>query len=214
MTRRLAAVLALSLLLVPVAARADDEPKTKDSVVWQNDPVCRTVFFAVLEGLYTDGVQDEVVDLVIGAKPGAEAGDVQRCFVFQCELCHAVFEAFTLYRGRQTFQDSMGKTTFGPGVDAGIVKDLASDDARTRVYAMGGLIRPWIQRKIDSMRLSKEELMALHDRIAEYADEGRKLLSRHKAEPNSVYVEWDFYGTCQACEAADDISRMLRDKKE
>lgn len=212
MTRSLALLTILALTL-PGSALADDEPGTKENVVWQDDPVCRTVFFAVLEGLYEDGVQDEVVDLVIGARPGTEEGSVQRCFVFQCELCHAVYEAFVLYRGRQTFENSKGKTTFGPGVDPAILEDLAKDEAQPRVYAMGRLIRPWIERRIERMRLSKEELVALHDRIAEYADEGKKLLRKHKAEKDSVYVEWQFYGSCQACEATDEIARMIRDKE-
>ena len=44
-----------------VKAKATD----KVDVTWQNDPTCQFVFFAVLEGLYTDGVQDEIVELIL-----------------------------------------------------------------------------------------------------------------------------------------------------
>ena len=37
------------------------QPPTQE---WRSDAACQIVFFAVLEGLYTDGVPDEVVDLI------------------------------------------------------------------------------------------------------------------------------------------------------
>jgi len=207
-------LLFVSLLLAvgPVLAQDDSSP-VKKNVVWQDDPVCQFVFFAVLEGLYQDGIQDEVVDLVIG-KSGDQDPNVKRSFVFQCELCHATFEAFVLYRQRQTFNNSEGKTTFGPGVSESIVENLRSPTTRNRVYAMGSLIRPWIQRRIEAQRLTRDELIELHDRIAEYAEEGKRLLSNHRASGDAVYVDWNFYGSCQACEATQDIATKLKDMKD
>ena len=38
----------------------------EDTVAWKDDPVCQMVFFAVLEGLYSQGVSDEVVESIVG----------------------------------------------------------------------------------------------------------------------------------------------------
>ena len=207
------ALLLFSLLLIISPLGAQEEPKApKESVIWQEDPVCQFVFFAVLEGLYRDGVQDEIVDLVIG-KAGADDTGVKRCFVFQCELCHATYEAFCLYRQRQQFANSSGKTTFGPGVDPKILQDLRSVAPPTRIYAMGRLIRPWIQQRIQNHRLTREEQIALHDRITEYATEGKVLLDQLRSS-DDLYVNWNFYGSCQACEAAEDIASNLPVKKD
>jgi hypothetical protein len=78
---------------------------------------------------------------------------------------------------------------------------------------MGRLIRPWIRRRIEAHRLTRQERIDLHDRIAEYADQGKKLLLDLRAS-DALYVEWNFYGSCQACEAAEDIAHQLRSERD
>ena len=78
--------------------------------------MCQFVFFAVLEGLYRDGVQNEVVDAIIGLAP-KQGEQVKTHFVFRCELCHATYEAFKAYRQRPMFMNAKGASTFGDGVD-------------------------------------------------------------------------------------------------
>jgi hypothetical protein len=196
---------------IPAKAKALAKPTDKVSVAWQNDPTCQFVFFAVLEGLYKDGVQDEIVDLIVAPENAdkRQRSNVEHCFVFKCELCHAVYEAFVLYKRRQAFANSKGKTTFGKGVDPNIVAALKSERPQPRVYAMGELIRPWIQRRIEQQRLTRDEQADLAKRIAEYAREGGDLLNEMQRDKNTVYIDWNFYGTCQACEAAKDISENL-----
>lgn len=180
---------------------------------WRDDPVCQMVFFAVLEGLYTDGVSDEVVDLIVPPKTDLD-NNVKRCFVFRCPLCHAAYEAFVLYQRRQAFNGTdEKKSTFGKGVDKGIIEALKSDEAHTRVFAMGRLIRPWIQRRFDMMNLDAEQKQAMLDKLIAYAGAGNTMFGEYRNDKNSVYFEWQFYGGCQACEAAKDISRRMNLEK-
>ena len=189
-----------------VAAKADD-PTKKKNVVWQDDPLCQFVFFAILEGLYRDGIQDEVVDLVLGETVDLD-DKVKHCFVFKCELCHAAYEAFALYKARPAFKNAEGKTTFGKGAGEQVIKELKSEDVRTRVYAMGDLIRPWIQHRVKETRMTVEEQKVMAEQFADYAREGAKLLSTFRRNSDTVYVHWNFYGTCQACEAAEDFADL------
>ena len=56
----LALVLASSLLLVAgMTEHKTPEASDIDRIDWVSDPTCRLVFHSVLEGLYTDGVQNE-----------------------------------------------------------------------------------------------------------------------------------------------------------
>lgn len=185
------------------------QPPTQE---WRSDPACQLVFFAVLEGLYTDGVPDEVVDLIV--PPQDERDDsVERCFVFRCPMCHAAYEAFVLYQRRQGFNGSNeAKSTFGKDFDLTIRDSLKSDSAPTRVKAMGNLIRPWIDRKINSLEMTDAKRDALVAKMLQYAEEGNRLFLARRADPTSIYHEWTFYGGCQACEAAQAVAtRMARE---
>ncbi len=189
----------------PEAGSAESENDKKMSVVWRNDPLCQFVFFAVLEGLYRDGVQNEVVDLIIGEPEKENGAKVKSCFVFRCELCHATYEAFRTYRSRPIFQNTYGQSTFGKGIDPSIITKLKSEEAGSRVYAMGGLVRPWITRRIEETRKTNEEKEVMKKEFERFATEGSKQLSQHKKDKDPLYLDWSFYGTCQACEAAKDL---------
>lgn len=197
-------------------AQAAPEPvrPVPASEEWRTDPACQLVFFAVLEGLYTDGVPDEVVDLIV---PPKSKQDVKHCFVFNCPMCHAAYEAFVLYQRRQAFQNANEpKSTFGKKLDlqseAGkqLLANLASTEPRTRVFAMGDLIRPWIDRRIQQLNLTTAERDALIAKLLEYAKRGNSLFLSYRRDKSTVYYEWQFYGGCQACEAAQAISRRMQ----
>ena len=207
--KTIALTLALGTLLSSPFALAETEEKkpVEENVVWNDDPLCQFIFFAVLEGLYRDGVQNEVVDLVLGegAEKQKKGEEIKRCFVFKCELCHATYEAFRTYRSRPVFANSAGQSTFGKGVKAELIESLKSDEAGQRVFAMGKLVRPWIQQRVKSHRLTKEEQTKMQAALFVYIKEGSDLLDKLKREPGSAYIDWNFYGSCQACEAAKDF---------
>lgn len=196
----------------PPAAQSNVAPvePAPASEAWRQDPVCQMVFFAVLEGLYTDGVQDEVVDLIVPPKTDLDT-NVKHCFVFRCPMCHAAYEAFVLYQRRQSFQGASDeKSTFGQGVEPAIIKDLKSDKPMERVFALGRLIRPWLDKRIRSQNISKAEREQMIQQILEYAKRGNSLFLAYRSDSKSVYHDWQFYGGCQACAAAQAIARDMQ----
>lgn len=190
----------------PAAPAAPPPPSDE----WRNDPACQMVFFAVLEGLYVDGVPDEAVDLIVPPKTDLDT-NLKRCFVFRCPLCHAAYEAFVLYQRRQAFNGTgEKKSTFGKNFDRKIIEELKSDQPHIRVFAMGRLIRPWIDRKLNTMNLDETQKAALLKKLLAYAGEGDRLFREYKHDPKSIYIEWQFYGGCQACEAAKSVAESMR----
>ena len=207
MKTTLIALFALALCL-PLSAQ--DKPKpdaAKINLEWQKEEMCQFVFFAVLEGLYRDGVQNEIVDAIIGDKIEKKENKVKTHFVFRCKLCHATYEAFRTYRNRPVFMQTKGASTFGKGADLALLKQLGSKDARTRIYSMGALVRPWIMHRIKETRKTPEEKTAMKKRFEQYAQEGANLLRTHKRAKDGFYLDWSFYGSCQACEAAKDLGK-------
>jgi len=203
----LIALLALGLSL-PLLAQ--DKPKvdaSKRNVEWQKEEMCQFVFFAVLEGLYRDGVQNEIVDAIIGEKIVNKDDKVKTHFVFRCKLCHATYEAFRTYRNRPAFMQTEGTSTFGKGTNLALLKKLSSNDARTRIYTMGAMVRPWIMHRIKETRKTPEEKTEMKKQFMKYAQEGADLLRTHKRAKDGFYLDWSFYGSCQACEAAKDLGK-------
>src|SRR2546429_752891 len=68
---------------------------------WTQSRASQLVFFAVLEGLYRDGVSNDTVDLIIPPGANGAARFEPEHFVYACPLCHPAFEAFSLYRHRK-----------------------------------------------------------------------------------------------------------------
>ncbi len=182
------------------------DPPTQE---WRSDPACQMVFFAVLEGLYTDGVPDEAVDLIVPPKTDLD-NNVKQCFVFRCPLCHAAYEAFVLYQHRPAFNGTNEpKSTFGKNFDPAVIEQLKSKDIRTRVYAMGTLMRPWIEKRMNTLHMNDKDQKALLTKLIDYAGPGDQLFRSYKHDPKSVYAQWMFYGGCQACEAIEHVARKM-----
>jgi len=174
---------------------------------WYKDPLCQMIFFTTLEGLYRDGVSTEVVDLILGKESKLE-NKVKHDFVFRCKLCHAVYEAFALYRRRQTFSGSAADTFGAKKVDPKLLEALRSKEARTRVFAMGSFVQPWIKAKLHTLDLSVEDKTRLMKGLINLADEGKRLTQEHrKSDPD--YFDWRFYGACQACRAIETVARTM-----
>jgi hypothetical protein len=212
MTRSFLAML-VAVVLFSVA-HAAEEPKAaakpdSDLVKWQDSEAGQFVYFAVLEGLFRDGVPNDVVDLVINPARDLD-NKVKHVFVLECDICHAAYEAFVFYRKRQVFQKSGGRDTFGNGVKEQIVTGLKHEDARTRVYALGAMMRPWILARVEQQKLSREKQEELVTVLLNFKSEANKKLDvLRKSDP--LYKDWGvWYGGCQACEAATDIERNSR----
>lgn len=214
----LATIIVTSIAWLPATAddKSFEEPATaadasaaKDTSDWHKDPDCRMTFFAVLEGLYEDGVSNETVDLIIGKAKGKDR-DVKHSFVFRCKLCHATYEAFVQYRQRTAFTDGKGVDTFGKGVDAKTIQSLKSKDVYTRISAMGGMVNGWLNKYIERKRLTTTEKVALLNRLLKHAGDGNNRFKKYRRDGKAAYIDWQFYDGCQACKAAENIANDFR----
>ena len=138
---------------------------------WAQSQASQLVFFAVLEGLYRDGVTNTDVDLIIPpGEDGKSKFDLEH-FVYACPLCHPAYEAFRLYRHRDAFYGFKAQIdTLGTGLDETVKASLRSSDAAQRREAIEGLIRRWVGQRLEMMRLSKAEL----EQITREMEQGRK----------------------------------------
>src|SRR5256885_249044 len=109
--RKCSLLLVLGLIITLAQFSTADPPsaaapkkETKPLTDWKQDPVCKMVFFAVLEGLYEDGVSSEAADSVVGKSKDGKT-EIKQTFVFECPLCHPVYEAFRVYQQRPAFRD-------------------------------------------------------------------------------------------------------------
>ncbi len=207
--RRLAIAAALvSLPFLALPSRRDvlraDEPAPRDRsarthVEWYTAPDCRLVFHAVLEGLYADGVPNQVVDFIIG--PPNEP-NVERSFVAGCYLCHATYEAFALYRNRPIFCRTEGADTFTAApLPPAILAHLKGTADRDRYAVLEHYLRPWLTRKLHAMRLSDAELRDLMQRFGDLVAKTRRdgLVG---------------YSRCVACEILKATSEARSDEKK
>src|SRR5262245_66503155 len=64
------------------------------------DPVHRTIFYAVLEGLYEDGVSNGLVKLMLEKDP--KTGNFLH-LVYSCPICDPVLDALHVYESRANF---------------------------------------------------------------------------------------------------------------
>ena len=215
--------LAFTLLTIAFSAAAPaapDDPQPKPAapakvlppkpIDWQDDPVCRMVFHAVLEGLYEDGVSDAVVDAIVPRE--AKSGDdpVKKSFVAKCPLCHPVYEAFAAYQKRPAFSgDSAKRNTLGKGLDAAVVKDLTGADLQKRLKALAPLVQKWVAVRLASMRLTKKETLDWQAQLSERSEQGKSMLYElmHK-DPH--YKDWSGYWGCAACNGTTDACRAMK----
>jgi len=135
----------------------------------------RTVFFAILEGLYLDGVADEDVDRILLTDP--ETKQLLH-FVPDCPLCNPARDALRAYRARLPFEGykHFPANGFGPGLKTDVKNALRSDDFNARFVAIQGLIERWVRRRITLMRLTPVERENWEHQIADMRKKGMSLL--------------------------------------
>jgi hypothetical protein len=193
--RALLAALISNLIAASMAHGA--EPRQRPATVWNDDAYSQAVFFAVLEGLYRDGVSSEVVDLALAGDAATGQSDH---FVHACPLCTLAREAFRLYRRRPYFESlKMPKNTFGPGIPAHVVERLRSPEKQQRLDALQGLIETWVARRIDSLRLTAEERREWEAAMEARRKEGMEILAMLNAG-----TSWK---NCAVCDASTRACR-------
>jgi hypothetical protein len=204
---------ALAALAVAPFSPADPVPAKKAPAAptkaddWKADPVCRMVFFAVLEGLYADGVSTEAVDAVVGRKAKGGAPEIKATFVIECPLCHPVYEAFRAYQQRPAFAGG-NRDSFGKGLDANLERGLRSKGLLARQGALRQVVRQWVGRRLELMRLSPAEKAEWARRLNERSNQGRTHLDKLRIS-DPWYKGWSGYAGCAACDGVTDSCRAL-----
>lgn len=198
----------------PATPKKTDPAPQGQATDWKDDPVCQMVFFAVLEGLYSDGVPDAVVDSIVPRKSRNGDNPVKTSFVVQCPLCHPVYEAFSLYQQRQAFNgDAKKRNTFGKGIAPDLERALKSPETQTRLVALRQLVQRWVERRLTTMRLTEEEKREWTTKLAERSEQGKGSLgSLMRDDPN--YKGWSLYWGCAACNGTTDACRSLNSGKK
>jgi hypothetical protein len=183
-----------ALLSVLCAAVAAPEPSGSRPAEVRED-FEPELFFAVLEGLYRDGVPNEVVDALLVTNDAGHPA----LFVPGCPICTPALNAFQVYRARPAL---VGKKiqwdTFGPGLapELRVACTLGSLDQRFR--ALNGLVQGWIERRLDARRLSPEEAEAWRLTMDSWRQKGMAGLAPQQVGGREVALP-----SCAACDAAN-----------
>jgi hypothetical protein len=167
------------------------------------------VFFAVLEGLYVDGVSTKDVDLILAVDPSTNQPRPEEHFVRACPLCMPAFDAFQLYRTRPRFFERKNNSdTFGIGLDPIVQRKLHNDKRADQLEAIQGLIDKWVRRRLDAMRLSKEERADWAQAIEEGRKQGMERLRQDQA--NGGLGQYWGWKRCAICDGTAGACRLPR----
>lgn len=165
------------------------------------------VFFAVLEGLYRDGVRQDDVEAILARKSKDACYDH---FIYACPICTATVQALELYRDRPPLYSlkpvgNAADRTFGDGLDDPTRTQLRDPDARVRLKAIHRLLSRWISARLDSIALSKAQKEKLLAELKAGRDKGMEFLKRWQEKPEDLARYAPAFaeiGECAACNAA------------
>jgi hypothetical protein len=194
---------------LPASAGGKAQAQEKTVVVkdWKADPACRLVFFAVLQGLYEDGVSDEVVNSIV--PPDKKGRDKMRhSFVLDCPLCLPAYEAFCAYQSRPRFLDDDKPAVLGKGLPEDIIKGLMSKTVSTRLINLRQPIRRWVEARLVSMKLDEVERAKWWADIQARVGQGTATLTGLR-QSDPWYKDWSGYWGCAACLGSQDACQNL-----
>lgn len=167
----LIAITAIVIVVALSVGRAETPHPTNGFISWPETRAGQLIFFAVLEGLYRDGVTNSDVDLIIPPGEKNQPKYDKEVFVYACPLCHPAFEAFRLYRQRDRIYGlKQDLNTFGPGLNQTTRTKLQSSNPEERRQVVEGLISRWVSQRLEMMRLTTAE----RESITKEIEAGRK----------------------------------------
>lgn len=163
------------------------------------DPVHRTIFYAVLEGLYEDGVSTELVKVMLEEDPKTR---MPLHLVYTCPICDPVLDALRVYENRPTFHYKGRRgDTFGAGMPADFAADFKSGDRKRQFAAMQKLIDRWIDARFALMRLTDEERGQWRPALEKRRKQGMENMK--KLQSSGAYADAE---KCPVCEGAVDAA--------
>ena len=156
----------IALALAAVAGLAPAAPQ-QGRIAVKTREFNRFIFFAVLEGLYEDGVPKEVVDRIL------QKGDRYTHFVYACPICTPVVEAFRAFSMRgeyhYSWKDEDG-AYLGRTLPEELLKTLKDPSIEVFRDGMEKLIRRFLRRRMDLLRFTADDRNA----FSEAMEMGRK----------------------------------------
>ena len=111
--RRLAAFAVVTIFAISIAAGAVTRPEAAYSPETDLQPM---VFFAVLEGLYVDGVSNEAVDVLLRREDRGNGAEQYMHFIYGCPICLPAQDALRVYRQRVPLSYKGSPDTLGEGL--------------------------------------------------------------------------------------------------
>ncbi len=165
------------------------------------DKYSRTVFFAVLEGLYEDGASTEIVDAVLALAP---KGGGHLHFVPECPICTPALYAFQVYRKRPFLYGlKTGEfiDTFGAGLPSGTRDTLLGGTPAARLQTIQGLVQGWVRRRLEALRLTKAEAEAFTAAFEDGRRRGMSSLESRRKVPGGFGYAGE--KACAICDAAN-----------
>jgi hypothetical protein len=168
---------------------------------WQGETLSHEIFFAVLEGLYEDGVSSEAVDAITAKDP--EHGYPAN-FVWACPVCMPAYEAMLTYRARPRFDFKKGPQDFGPGLDEATMARLTTGEIAERQQAIMGLVERWLARRIEARRLTQVERDVWREEMAMRRKKGMSMLQSYQQQGMK-----GSYAKMKACPFCDGANKPL-----
>ncbi len=157
----------------------------------------RFLFFAVLEGLYNDGLSEESVSSVMGE-------NITDHFIIACPICLTAYEALEAYRDAPAFTSKTYRVKgFGPGLAVEERKALAGD-LEERRQQIRALIHRWVEARFVEMDWPEEREATMREAIRRMSEKGAAALEHLKKggageDLANIYADWEF---CPSCSGA------------
>jgi hypothetical protein len=204
----------LSLFLTFVSARDPNSENPDDESRYNRE--FRLIFFAVLEGLYEDGVAGEALELIIPDEKTMmiEGSPEKTNFVYACPICTPTFDALRVYKSRSLFYSQKGTkyNTFGPGLSEEIMRQLKGTQFERR-DAIERLVNKWIKRRLENSRLTCNEKEQIEKNLSTMRKKGEKMLKTFQSEQGfeGFGKYYDNWKKCAACSGVSPLERWLEE---
>jgi hypothetical protein len=204
-------VLLFSLVVLVGSASAAPNLSSENSEAPEKDFPYekRMIFFSVLEGLYTSGVNSEDLKFILPnptTMTDPEHPD-QVNFIYACPICMPTFDALRLYHERQKFYGQKGTVfnTFGVGLDTEMKKALRGK-TETRRQAIRTLIDQWVHAYLGRQSHTDKRRAEIDENLEEMRKEGSRILKTFQDSPDGfygkIYAGWE---RCFACDGACSV---------
>lgn len=179
------------------AARAQQE---EPAIPSYEDEHARFVFFAVLEGLYEDGVPNEVVDVIAETDPKS---GWPRNFVYACPICTPALDALRVYRARPLFFGrKTQEDTYGHGLPEALTQRLLARDRGVRLSAVEEVVKSWLHRRVELLRFTEKERAEWAEAYALRRKLGMQQLEAYRASGVGP-ADYAVMKSCAFCDAAN-----------